>query len=267
MRLSFCPAPSALREEVAGSQKSPGRRGLRTACTCPSFQPAVRTHPLSSQSWWNQGSERSNNLPKETQAGLSRMDVRAKSLSSLFSWPGCSISYLKVFGATCFFPNYVIWVHLWGRGYQGSLRGCEPHLSVAETSGVVRRHLPSPEAGSPGRARLQEGARASSERSRSAAAPWTAETALPWALEAGGWERSAQPCSRVPLPTLACCYPPRSTLHMRLCLVLGEHSSSPRDLPHRGATVAKELGAGWASLRSGPNHAPFPEKSLQSLGC
>ena len=55
--------------------------------------------------------------------------------------------------------------------------------------GAARKHLPSQEAVSPGRAHLQTGAAASSEGSRSAAALWTADTAQPWAPGAGGGQR------------------------------------------------------------------------------
>lgn len=60
---------------------------------------------------------------------------------------------------------------------------------MAEYLGTARKRLPSQEAVSPGRAHLQTGAGASSEGSRSAAALWTADTAQPWALGAGGGQR------------------------------------------------------------------------------
>lgn len=81
-----------------------------------------------------------------------------------------------------------------------------PHLGVAYW-GAVRRGLPSQEAVSRGRAHLQTGAEASSEGSRSAGAPWTSDTARPWAPGAGGGQNvraalllagSLLPCARPP---------------------------------------------------------------------
>lgn len=108
-----------------------------------------------------------------------------------------------------------------------------PHLGVAETLGAVRRHLPSQEAGSPGRAHPQTGAGDSFESSRSAASPWTAETAQPRALGAGGQaegQQSPAPLQASPSRAWAIAHPPHGrTAHA--CTVLGENSSFPRCPP------------------------------------
>lgn len=97
-----------------------------------------------------------------------------------------------------------------------------PYLGVTETLGAVRRHLPSQEAVSPRQAHQQTEAGASSGGSRSAAAPWTAASAQPWALEAGEQaEGQETPALRLPLPTPDLC------THC-MCIVLGEDSSFPR---------------------------------------
>jgi hypothetical protein len=97
---------------------------------------------------------------------------------------------------------------------------------MAETLGAVRC-LPSQEAGSPGQAHLQAGEGASSE-DRSAAAPWTAETTRPGALEAEGGIDSGWPC------------------HIRHSP--GRRQLFPRALPHQNTSPAHEPGTatpGW----------------------
>lgn len=89
-----------------------------------------------------------------------------------------------------FFLTTSTWVHPLSR--EGGKGPRSPHLSVAGTWGAEKRHRPFQGAASPGRARRHSRAGASSGGSRSAAAPWRAAAALPWALEAAGGGASGQ---------------------------------------------------------------------------
>lgn len=104
------------------------------------------------------------------------------------------------------------------------------HLGVTEPLGAARKRLPSREAVSPGRAHLQTGAAASSAGSTSAAALWTADTAQPWAPEAGGGQR----VRRAPFPPGSPLPPAWPTAFA--CTVVGRRSarSWEKTAPFRG---------------------------------